>query len=92
MLKKINEGKVESDDGFSVHITSLECLKYEEKDRFVEIDWAYDHKMNKTYFYFSDVKDWDKPLNRKITDNERKTILKNITEALKLLQGEFEVV
>lgn len=84
MLRKINEGKVESDSGFAIHITGLECLKYEEKSFSKEFEWNYDPKTSKTYIYIS----CDKELN----EIEKKRIINNIKEAVKLLTGNFEVV
>lgn len=84
MLKKINEGRVESDSGFSIHIAGLECLKYEDSEHSIEFEWNYDPKVNKTYVYVSDVQD--------LNDAEKKIIIKNIREAIKLLDGNFEVV
>lgn len=84
MLKKINEGRVESDSGFSIHITGLECLKYEDNEHSIEFEWNYDPKANKTYVYVSDVRD--------LNDTEKNKIMNNIKEAVKLLDGNFEVV
>jgi hypothetical protein len=84
MLKKINEGRVESDSGFSIHIAGLECLKYEDNRHSIEFEWNYDPKTNKAYVFVSDVKD--------LTIFEKKSIINNIKEALKLLKGDFEVI
>ncbi len=84
MLKKINEGRVESDSGFFIHITGLECLKYEDKRHSIQLEWNYDPKTNKTYIYVSDVKN--------LNDIEKIKIMNNIKDAVKLLDGNFEVV
>ncbi|OGT61431.1 MAG: hypothetical protein A3E85_00785 [Gammaproteobacteria bacterium RIFCSPHIGHO2_12_FULL_45_12] len=84
MLKKINEGRVESDSGFSIHIKGLECLKYEDNEHSIEFEWNYDPSANKTYVYVSDVRD--------INGTEKNKIMNNIKEAVNLLDGNFEVV
>lgn len=84
MLKKINEGKVESDSGFSIHITGLECLKYEDNKHSVEFEWNYDPKAHKTYIYVSDSKEG--------AATEKREMANNIKEAVKILSGNFEVV
>jgi hypothetical protein len=84
MLKKINEGRVESDAGFSIHITGLECLKYEDGGHSIEFEWNYDPATRKTYIYVSDVKE--------LKDSEKIIIKNNIKEAVKLLDGTFEIV
>lgn len=84
MLRKINEGKVESDSGFSIHITGLESIKYEDNEHSIEFEWNYNQKLNKTYIYVSELKELD--------DMEKNYIIKNISEAIKLLDGNFEVI
>ena len=84
MLKKINEGRVESNTGFSIHITGLECLKYEDDEHSIEFEWNYDPIAQKTYIYVSDVKE--------LNDSEKIIIKSNIKEAVKLLDGTFEIV
>lgn len=84
MLKKINEGRVESDAGFSIHITGLECLKYQDGEHSMEFEWNYDPVTKKTYIYISDAKE--------LKDSEKNIIKNNITEAVKLLDGTFEIV
>lgn len=84
MLKKINKGRVESDAGFFIHITGLECLKYEDAAHSVDFEWNYDPKMNRTYVYISDLKN--------LSDIEKNEIKTNIQEAVKLLDGNFEVI
>lgn len=84
MLKKVNKGRVESDSGFSIHITGLECLKYEDSERSIEFEWNYDPKVDKTYIYISDVKN--------LNSLEKSKIINNIKEAVKLLDGNFEVI
>lgn len=84
MLKKINEGRVESEKGFSIHIIGLEQLRYTDGNYSIDFEWNYDPKSNKTYIYVSDSED--------LTFLEKKQIINNIREAVKLLEGEFEVI
>lgn len=84
MLKKINEGRVESDSGFSVHIIGLETLKYEDRKHSIEFEWNYNPKTKKTYIYISDATE--------LSSTERNEIANNVKEAVKLLEGNFEVV
>ena len=84
VLTKINEGKVKSDRGFSIHITGLESLKYEDHECSIEIEWNYDPKVNKTYIYASDIME--------LNETKKKQVIKNIEEAVQLLKGDFEVV
>lgn len=83
MLKKINEGRVESDAEFSIHITGLECLKYEDGGHSIEFEWNYDPATKKTYIYVSDVKELKSP--------EKAIIENNIKEAVKLLDGPLKL-
>ena len=50
MLKKINASKVESYTDFSVHITGLETLKYEEDGRYITLDWTFNPKAQKNTY------------------------------------------
>lgn len=92
MLKKINEGMVKSDDGFFVHITGLESMRYQENNMFIDLTWAYDPKIRKTFVYISDIEEWDQPIGKSIKKQQKEKIISNITQALKLLTGDFELV
>ena len=92
MLKKINEGRVESDQGFSVHIIGLEILRYEEHGRSFNIEWNYDPASRKTYVYLSDVNVWEKPIKTNMSNEEKNEITTNLIECLKMLGGNFEIV
>lgn len=92
MLKKINEGRVESDDGFSIHITGLESLKYQENDNYIIFEWNYDPKTQKIYVYASDVDKWNEPSKVILTGNHKKKVIENLKNAVKLLKGKFEIV
>lgn len=84
MLKKINAGRVESNLGFSIHITGMECLKYEDREHSIEFEWNYEPRTKKTYIYVSDVKE--------LSHSEKNIIKNNIKEAVKLLDGTFEII
>ena len=84
MLRKINEGSVESDSGFSIQISGPELLEYKDGARVIEIDVAYDPNKRKIYIYASNVNE--------LNENEKKLMISNINEAVKLLKGDFEVV
>lgn len=92
MLKKINEGRVESDSGFAIHIVGLETLKYEEGNRFVILEWNYDPKTQKIYVYASDVNNWKQPSNVRFTKLEKNKMINDIKDAVKLLKGIYEVL
>ena len=92
MLKKINAGRVESDNGFFIHVTGLESVRYQENNMFIDLTWTYDPKVRKTFVFFSEITNWDQPEGKTISENEREKIIKNIKEALKLLPGNFEII
>lgn len=92
MLKKINESRVESDNGFFIHITGLENMRYQENDQYIDFTWSYDPQKRKTFFYIADALNWDYPVGKHINEQERKKIINNIREALKLLTGDFEII
>ena len=84
MLKKINEGGVESTTGFSIQITEPELLEYKNNGNVVEIDVDFDSKTRNIYIYASRINE----LNFK----EKEQMINNINEAVKLLKGDFEIV
>lgn len=84
MLKKINEGGVESNAGFSIQIIGPELLEYKQNGKIIEIDMAYDPKKRKIYIYASNINE----LNSK----EKIQMIRNIQEAVQLLKGDFEVM
>ena len=92
MLKKINAGKVESDTGFSVHITGLETLRYQENDRYIILDWTLNPKSQKMSIYLEDVANWSSEAHQPISSEKKASIKKNIEQAVALLDGDFEVV
>lgn len=92
MLKKITEGRVESDNGFAIHIIGLEALKYEENNRFIILEWNYDPKIQRICVYASNASSWNQPANVPLTPDEKEKMVDNIREAVKLLKGTFEVV
>lgn len=92
MLKKISAGRVESDEGFSIQVSGLETLRYEDHGKIVDIDWTYDPKLRKTNVFVSDVTFWKKPPSLKIDPSDKKKMVKNIGDAVKLLDGNFELV
>ena len=93
MLKKINEGCVESDEGFSIRITGPEVVKYISNNCSVDIEINYDFKNRKGYIYASKVNYWQCEGEKiKINENEKKSMIKNISEAVKFLTDVFEIV
>ncbi|MCB0486030.1 MAG: hypothetical protein KDC47_07540 [Flavobacteriaceae bacterium] len=92
MLKKITEGRVESDEGFSIHIIGLEVLRYEENGKSIILDWTLDPKSKKMRIYVSDALSWDKPTKEKLTVDDKNKIIKNIKRAVVLLEGDYEVI
>ena len=93
MLKKINEGGVESSEGFSIQIIGPEAIKYIYKNCNVTIDINYDFKTRKAYIYANKIKEWNCGCEKiTINDNDKKLMIKNIAEATKLLTGDFEVI
>jgi hypothetical protein len=84
MFKKINAGKIISDNGVCVHLVGLELLEYEDNGRIIEFEWNYDPKERKTYIYVSD--------NKNLTIQEKNKIIANMRETIKLLEGNFEVI
>lgn len=93
MLKKVNEGGVISDNGFSIQIVGPEELEYKYKKNILKLDLGYDPKKRTVYIYANDITCWDYSDNHvDISNKEKEEIIKNIREAVKLLTGNFEVV
>lgn len=93
MLKKINAGRVESDEGFSIQIIGPEILRYSYDGFEVEFNIDYDKTYRKIYIYVSDVFTWDKYIgSRQISKAMKEEIAKNIAESVQLLDGVFEIV
>jgi hypothetical protein len=93
MLRKINEGGVESDEGFSIQIIGPEILEYRQGKYATEIDMSYDPKKERIYVYASNIDFWIKPVKcEKISNSEKISIISNIKQAVKLLIGNFEVI
>ena len=93
MLTKINAGGVESDEGFSIQITGPETLKYQNGDFSVEIDLEYDAKLRKIYVHISGLSNWDRFVgDQQINKDQKSQLIRNITESIKLLKGNFEIV
>lgn len=92
MLKKINAGRVESDDGFSIHMTGLETFKYEENNKYVIFDWTLDPKTKKISIYVNDARCWDSENRHILTSEDKIRIKQNIKQAVEILDGDFEIV
>ncbi len=84
MLNKINEGRVESDCGFTIQIKGLECLEYVDKEHSLQFEWNYDPKTNKTYVFITNESHLSKA--------EKARIAQNIKQAVELLKGNFEII
>lgn len=82
MLKKITEGRVENDDGFSIQM-DREVLEYTDKGRKLRFNMGYDPGKRKIYVYIS---------MEKLPTHEKNQIERKIKEALKLLKGDYEIV
>jgi len=93
MLKKINEGGVASDNGFSIQIIGSEILEYKCNNDIVRIDMGYDPKKRIIYIYAGDITQWSSSSTQSlIADDKRRIIVNNIKEAVRLLTGNFKVV
>jgi len=92
MLRKINAGKVESDEGFFVHIIGLEQLKYSENDKSVIVDWTYNQITQKISVFTGDVKLWSTPHHKAMLKSEKEKMIRNIKAATMLLDGDFELI
>lgn len=91
-MKKINEGGV-SDNSFSIQIIGPECIEYSSNNKIIKIDMGYEPRKRKIYIYASDITRWTSSNNQiLISNDEKKCIINNIKEAVKLLTGNFEVV
>lgn len=91
MLKKINEGRVKSDEGFCIDIIGRECMRYQEGNMHVDFTLTNDPIIRKTLIYVSDFISWDQPVGTPINNFTRKKIINNVQRAVKLLTGDFEV-
>ena len=93
MLKKINANGVESDEGFKIQITGPEIIKYTCKNHSVDIEINYDPKHRKAYIYAKDTVYWNNAGGKiRMTEFERNLMIRNIKNAVKLLEGDFEVL
>ncbi|KKP37590.1 MAG: hypothetical protein UR27_C0004G0003 [Candidatus Peregrinibacteria bacterium GW2011_GWA2_33_10] len=93
MLKKINEGGVESDQGFAIQIVGPEIMRYTYKNYILDLGISYDLKNRKAYIYVSDAVDWnDGGKKVRISADNKNLIIQNIKDAVQLLTGSFEVV
>ena len=93
MLRKINAGCVESDEGFSIRITGPEIIKYTCNSGSVDIDINFDFKNRKAYIYASKVEFWKCDGEKiQMSSYEKKSMIENIRIAVKLLADDFEVV
>lgn len=92
MLRKVNEGKVESDEGYSIHIVGLELLEYQENSKKIQLDWTFNSQTKKITIYASDAKAWMFPSKEEMTKSDRERVINNIKKAVRLLTGDFEVV
>lgn len=93
MFRKINAGGVESDEGFSIQITGPETLKYQNEDFSVEIELEYDITSRKIYVHASRASNWDCFVGaQQIGSDKKLQLIKNITESIELLKGDFVVV
>lgn len=84
MMRKINEGGVESDEGYSIQITGPESLEYREKNEIIEIQLSYDPKERKIYIHVTENDDAIK--------NNMLEVKTNIEKAVKLLAGDYVVI
>lgn len=93
MLKKINANGVESNEGFVMQITGPEIMTYKCGDFEAVIAVGYNPKLRKIYVYASKLTVWKKYVgDQKMSEDEKSRIIKNISDAVKLLDGDFEVV
>lgn len=92
MLKKINEGTVESSSGFYIKILHPEYLEYCEGERGLQLSMGYKPKIRSIHIYVSDVQKWSGPQNEIFSENDKKRVMSNIKEAVKLLKGNFEII
>lgn len=93
MLKKINEGGVESTEGFSVQIIGPEIIEYTYENHSVKLEINYDSIKRKAIIYASDATHWDtENTDISMTMNEKNLMIKHIKNAVQLLTGDFEVV
>lgn len=92
MLKKINAGKIESDEGFSIAITRPEELKYIEGEKYLFLGWTLNSKNKVISIYLSDAGTWSSLDRKVITISEKEKIKNNISRAIKLLDGDFTIV
>ncbi len=75
MLRKINEGGVVSDSGFSIQITGPEIMEYGVDGKVLRVGVNYAPSKRKIYVYVSDVKKWNTGSNDLIANDEKKKIL-----------------
>ncbi|HEV2614886.1 MAG TPA: hypothetical protein VGV92_09340 [Gammaproteobacteria bacterium] len=92
MLKKINEGGVESDTGFSIQITGSDIMEYRENDRVVRINLGYNPQNSTVNIYVSKISRWNSLETQLISNIEKTIIADNIKSAVKLLTGNFQIL
>lgn len=92
MLKKINANGVISDEGFSIQIKHVEQMEYKFKDKMVVLEIIYSPSTQKIKIHVTKASYWTTPHEEKITDTEKKAMKENITNAVKLLDDDFEII
>ena len=92
MLKKINEGGVESDTGFSIQIINAGTLEYCEGDKAVHIAIGYNRKTREIFVHASEIKSWSASANTPLSESKKNEIIQNIEKSVALLKDHFVVV
>ena len=93
MLRQVNNKTVEG-AGFLVTIPNIHEIRYVEHDRelSIEIEGGVRGGSVHWYIYSSTLKNWLPPHNQHaLTDGDRKRVLANISDSLRLLGLDFEI-
>lgn len=95
MLRKIDNKMVESSEGYTVRVIDVHYAEYSEGSRtaIVEIEGGVNESEDVDWsIYRESLKDWEAPFDdRRMTDDERRTIVNRIGECLKLLGMRYKV-
>lgn len=94
MLKKVNEGTVESDEGFMIKIDNPDYLKYFEGDKFIEVSIDFNENTKEIFINASkEITNWcGRGAELSINVEKKINIQENIRNSLALLKGNFIVL
>lgn len=90
---KINEGGVRRDDGITIQIRHPEFLEYRDGDALARVPVDYDPDTRQIAVYATEVDAWETSAGAaQMPESRREQMVRDLTEGLKLLKGNFVVI